>query len=551
MRKKPQRPQAVRKKSQKQKNQPKKSSKVKSERKRAALRYAAAGFRVGPLHGMKNGLCTCGNPQCDRPGGHTRVRICDATSEPAIVAQYWDKWRAARIAIVTGVGNTIAVKVSGKAGRAALGGWSTGSTVEFKQGSERVYFFVVGDDEMPAGEIRLEEGVSVLGRNRFVAVPDDLPENDVDVAPDVLRHRLRARKPSVDTSRLSIGQGPVTGGDLVVTRAADIKPEAVSWLWPNRIARGSITLIAGRPGLGKSQIAATLAAKVSTGGKWPHKGSAPLGDVFMLIGEDDLATTVKPRLTAAKANSARIHLISISHTNSKSSNLLDKLDGLAITIEGTENPKLLIVDPISAFFGMHINDSTRVRDLLNRLNEMAKDYDMAVVLIGHLTKAGGPSALSTIGGSTAFAAAARAVHLVVPCEASSKRRIFVCAKNNLGTDDSALQFWIKREKVRGINSSRIAWHKDRLQMTADEALAKSKVNSAKSPQLRAVDELVKGLLTDGKRATAEIFAKGDESGFTPRQLRTAATRLTVVKSNTGFGPSKEWFWELPAAPKSS
>ena len=55
-------------------------------------------------------------------------------------------------------------------------------------------------------------------------------------------------------------------GLLVTRRIADIEPKPVSWLWPDRIARGKVNIIAGNPGLGKSQITASIAAVVTTGG---------------------------------------------------------------------------------------------------------------------------------------------------------------------------------------------------------------------------------------------------------------------------------------------
>src|SRR5215470_9469170 len=38
----------------------------------------------------------------------------------------------------------------------------------------------------------------------------------------------------------------------VLTRLSDVAGEDVSWLWPGRLARGKLTLLAGDPGLGKS-----------------------------------------------------------------------------------------------------------------------------------------------------------------------------------------------------------------------------------------------------------------------------------------------------------
>ena len=38
---------------------------------------------------------------------------------------------------------------------------------------------------------------------------------------------------------------------------SDVVAQPIKWLWPGRIARGKVTVIAGHPGLGKSQVTAS------------------------------------------------------------------------------------------------------------------------------------------------------------------------------------------------------------------------------------------------------------------------------------------------------
>ena len=59
----------------------------------------------------------------------------------------------------------------------------------------------------------------------------------------------------------SSDQARAEEGSIIVTRRlSDINAKPVSWLWPGRIARGKVTMIAGNPGLGKSQITARIAS---------------------------------------------------------------------------------------------------------------------------------------------------------------------------------------------------------------------------------------------------------------------------------------------------
>ena len=69
-----------------------------------------------------------------------------------------------------------------------------------------------------------------------------------------------------------IDRGTSHGAELI--RAADVEPEPVDWLWPNRIALGKVTLLAGDPGLGKSLVTLGVASAVSRGAPWPDEPHA-------------------------------------------------------------------------------------------------------------------------------------------------------------------------------------------------------------------------------------------------------------------------------------
>ena len=65
---------------------------------------------------------------------------------------------------------------------------------------------------------------------------------------------------------------------LIMQRACDLEAKPIEWLWPGRIAIGKQTMLAGEPGLGKSQLSAFLAATVTTSGHWPNgEGRAEIG----------------------------------------------------------------------------------------------------------------------------------------------------------------------------------------------------------------------------------------------------------------------------------
>jgi len=112
-----------------------------------------------------------------------------------------------------------------------------------------------------------------------------------------------ARSSLDDIAQMRIGDAPtVTATDIVSTE--------VRWLWPGRIPLSMITVLDGDPGLGKSMVTIDLAARLSTGRAMPD-GSPGLTacDVLLVSAEDDPACTIRPRLDAAGADAARIHLL--------------------------------------------------------------------------------------------------------------------------------------------------------------------------------------------------------------------------------------------------
>ena len=161
--------------------------------------------------------------------------------------------------------------------------------------------------------------------------------------------------------------------EAVVRRLADVHPEVLTWLWPSRLPCGKLTLLVGDPGLGKSLVALDIAARVTRGADWPDgKSAAPQGSVLLLNGEDGLGDTVIPRLRALGADLTRVHIVervrSMDGQEEASFALARHLEQLEWALVAMDNPRLLIIDPISSFLrGIDSNSNSVVRRLLGNL----------------------------------------------------------------------------------------------------------------------------------------------------------------------------------------
>jgi hypothetical protein len=85
-----------------------------------------------------------------------------------------------------------------------------------------------------------------------------------------------------------------------LTSAAETTATQVHWLWHEWLPKGVMSLLAGRPGDGKSQIALSIAATVTTGGEWPDGTECDdIGDVLIWSSEDEWNSTIVPRFLPA------------------------------------------------------------------------------------------------------------------------------------------------------------------------------------------------------------------------------------------------------------
>jgi putative DNA primase/helicase len=348
---------------------------------------------------------------------------------------------------------------------------------------------------------------------------------------------------------------------LVMTRASDIEPQRINWLWHNRIATGKLSLIAGNPGLGKSQLVTHLAAVVTNGADWPNgEGTSPVGNVIVFSAEDDAADTLVPRLIAAGANLDRVQIVEdVKVPNGeKQFHLADDIESLCEAIDRIGDVRLVTIDPVTAYLGsdqkVDSHKNASVRSALAPLQSRAARLDFAAVGVSHLNKGGGTEALMRVLGSMAFVAAARAAFLVV-AENGTTRSLFIPMKNNIGTRQSGLAFrMVTKTIIGGIEAPAIEFDSDEITATADEALADSVGRDSGTDQDKgsSVGEamtFVRDLLREGAVASREMFERGKEAGISKRSIERAKSSLGVTAHHRGEGgPSGrgEWIWELPA-----
>jgi hypothetical protein len=317
---------------------------------------------------------------------------------------------------------------------------------------------------------------------------------------------------------------------------ADVKLRDLEWLWPGRIPLGTLTTYAGDPGLGKSFLTLDDAARVSQGEPWPDCPDTPnpAGQVILFSAEDDLETTVVPRLRAAGARLENLYTLTTVVVEGKASPFtLEHVNILEEKIRSLTNPRLVVIDPVSAYLGR--TDDHRnacVRALLAPLAKLAADYRIAIITVTHMNKANTTKALNKIMGSLAHVAAARSVWACVKDKAERHKRLFLPVKNNLGPEPTGLRYWIDPDSLR------VVWDSQAVDMHADDAFKDEDSHDRKSPEMDKAREFLRRVVGPGPIRAVDMHRQRESEGLSEETIKRAKKKENIES----FKGPDGWYW---------
>lgn len=334
--------------------------------------------------------------------------------------------------------------------------------------------------------------------------------------------------------------------DIVCRSFADIVPERLSWLWPGRIPRGKLTMIAGHPGLGKSQLTIYIASAVTTGKPFHESDEVrEPGNVVFLSAEDDPADTIRPRLDAAGADPKRVFFVdgTRDHSGDRMFSLERDVPRLAALGDRYGEIQLIVIDPVSAYMGRtDTHKNADVRSVLAPLSKLAEETGAAIVCVTHLNKSAMPLAMQRFTGSGAFVAAARAAFLVAPDPDEPERRFFLPVKNNLGPNVQALAFRLEQKHLPdALVSSAIQWEPGEVAWTADDVMA-AEAGRRSASAFEKAREFLLHKLDEGPVPAATVEADATAVGISGATLKRAKRKLGITSKKSDYNGA--WQWEL-------
>jgi putative DNA primase/helicase len=342
---------------------------------------------------------------------------------------------------------------------------------------------------------------------------------------------------------------------LRTTRADSVTPESVSFLWRPYLPR-KFVVMDGHPGQGKSTLTIEFAARTTTGGPWPDGSLTDPAHVLIANVEDGAADTIVPRLIAANADLAMVHLVDgvaadgdpedpLPFSLAFSKHVADKARDIG-------NVGLIVLDPLMAMLPGETNSykDSEIRSVLRPWAKLADDLCACVIVVRHLTKGsqGGPALLRGQG-SVGVIGAARCGLAVVPApkaegEPDDGARIMTVTKCNVARMPPSLEFRLESSQNE---HARIVWGGES-GLSADELFA--------NPSSDDVDDM--GEVGDALRALfgdrLEIASKeADEVlrnrfGIDHNRAKAKIRRsLGIETKKSGFSGGWIWYWPTGTA----
>ena len=208
---------------------------------------------------------------------------------------------------------------------------------------------------------------------------------------------------------------------------ADVQIEEIEWLWKPYIPKGKVTLVRGMPGEGKTMVLSSLVAALTNGDPLfnEEERHEPVSCIYQSA-EDGLGDTIKPRLERGDAVQRKVWAIN------------EDQDPLSFTDARIEEAirdtgaGLMILDPLQAYLGANVDmyRPNEVRPVMTNLVNIAHRTRCAIVLVEHMNKVKGTSAITRGLGSMDITGAARSVLMIGKANDHSEEVYLAHVKSN-------------------------------------------------------------------------------------------------------------------------
>lgn len=558
--------------------------------------FAGQDIPVLPIHGVVDGRCACGDAECASPGKHPITPLVphgvkDATTDLKTIRRWHRKHPDMNYAVAT-AGLAVIDCDSTEALQAFRSGYRPPPTFTVKT-ARGFHFYYRG--EMPS-RIGVRDKLDVKsGSGSYVVGPAslhasgaiyalwedepiaDLPQNIADITewpdepeggpiPVGLRNdtltkfagylrgkgvpqaavletlkalnRTMSEKPLPDREvrqiARSVSRYPVKALPQIIP-FSKIPEEDLTFLWYPYICLGTLGLLDGDPGDGKSQLCVWLCARVSRGQRLPNGDRFEPANCFLFNFEDLPGAVIKKRLEANGADLSRVFIQSKQFQ--LTAEMVEWMDGEI----AERRPRLVILDPIQAFMsGVDGNSNIDVREFMSRLGEIAMNRKCAIICVRHFGKGAQDKAMKKGLGSTDFVGISRNQFGLAKRIDDVRGFIVFHMKTNFERGKSML-FTMGDADGRKGEQPKIGFDKF-TELNADDFFsAEASTRGPDQDQREVAKQFLLDALADGLKAATALKSQAEALLIKASTLDRARKELGIITVKKG----KIWFWSLP------
>jgi hypothetical protein len=339
-----------------------------------------------------------------------------------------------------------------------------------------------------------------------------------------------APSPHTPSPLLADADATVTGTDIVYL--ADLQPQPVEWLWQHRLAAGTLAMLSGEPGSGKTWVALAIAAAL-TRGRDPFTGETlKPATVLYASAEHSAAQVIQPRFAGLHGDPARLVILRRAGSASSMSSPDSALRAVEDALQKTQ-AHLVILDPWDGLWEVDPDRASQTRPLLDRLARLAELHRCCILLIRHLAK---PAAGRPVRGRASIdgSAALRTEFLVGSSPDAPAQTVLLHVKSNLGPLAPPLDYRIGEAGD---------FHWTGLSNLTPEDLLAARPTGAGLPKRKFAAQWLRDYLQPGSQTQYSIEIAAERDGVCIATLRRAKFDIGVRSSKDG--KSGAWWWTLP------
>jgi hypothetical protein len=341
------------------------------------------------------------------------------------------------------------------------------------------------------------------------------------------------------------------GRKLRLRALQDVKIIPTRYLWADYLPVAELAMLVGKPGVGKSTVAADVAARLTTGDLAGSFEGRPSNVLYSLT--EDSEGVFKARFIAAGGDPNRLRVIDVVHGQSEGSPLLvgADLDQLRAAIAELR-PALVVLDALNSSLEGQQNDNSNIRPQLEKLKALAHQTNAAILGIGHFRKStNGSEPLDSIGGAGAYGQVIRQALGCARDEDDGTCTLSVIKTNGQSLDVASLAYRIDEAQVPADNGGTASVGSVTWLGESDTSVRDLLQRSPQGDEDRSERNELDSWLTDylnqcgGAAPAQDVIKAARLVGFSENAVKKARGRIKAKTVRSGFGKGASYTWALP------